>query len=187
MRPLELFEWCPRCGASRPADNRNQSPLRCDRCGLVFFFNPTVAAGAFVADPAGRVLLIRRAKEPSAGKLGVPGGFIDLGESAEDGLRREVREEVGLEIDRLRFLVSFPNAYLYRDVTYPVVDLYFTAAAVNPEAAKPLDGVAGIEWWRPDEVPPGELAFDSVRVALAALLRERGASAPRVVGEVSGG
>jgi ADP-ribose pyrophosphatase YjhB (NUDIX family) len=131
-----------------------------------------VAAAAFVFDPAGRVLLIRRAKEPGAGKLGVPGGFIDFGESAEDGLRREVREEVGLEIDRVRFLVSFPNLYHYREVAYPVVDLYFAADAVRPEAAKPLDGVAGIEWQRPEGVPDAECAFDSMRVALG---RVRGA------------
>src|SRR5690242_10588704 len=115
MTPVELFRFCPRCAAPRPADNLGQSPLRCAACGLAFFFNPTVAAAAFVHDPAGRVLFIRRAHDPSAGKLGVPGGFIDFGESAEDGLRREVREEVGIEIDRPRFLVSFPNTYFYRE------------------------------------------------------------------------
>ncbi len=172
MRPVELFRFCPRCGSARPPENHNQSPLRCGGCGFVFYFNPTVAAAAFVSDGAGRVLLIRREKEPSAGKLGVPGGFIDFGESAEDGLRREVREEVGVEIDRIRFLVSFPNAYPYRDVIYPVVDLYFTATAVNPEAAEPLDAVADLEWRLPHEVPDDEIAFPSLRVALRELRRE---------------
>jgi ADP-ribose pyrophosphatase YjhB (NUDIX family) len=116
------------------------------------------------------MLLIRRAKDPGAGKLGVPGGFIDFGESAEEGLRREVREEVGIEIDRLCFLTSFPNVYAYRDVTYPVVDLYFTAFAVNPAAARPLDAVAAVEWRQPADVPEDEMAFPSMRVAMAALL-----------------
>lgn len=169
MRPLELFRFCPRCGCARPSDNVAQSPLRCDGCGLAYYFNPTVAAAACVFDTRGRLLLIRRAKEPSAGKLGVPGGFIDFGESAEDGVRREVREEVGIEIEQLHFLVSFPNSYLYRQVTYPVVDLYFTARAVNPETARPLDAVVGIEWRLPRDVPEEEMAFDSMRVALAAL------------------
>jgi ADP-ribose pyrophosphatase YjhB (NUDIX family) len=166
MRPADLFRFCPRCAAPRPADNAGHTPYRCGACGLTFYFNPSVAAAAFVYDPAGRVLLIRRAKDPAAGKLGVPGGFIDFGESAEDGLRREVREEVGLEVARLRFLVSFPNLYHYREVAYPVVDLYFAADAVTPEAAKPLDAVAGIEWRRPADVPDAEVAFESMRVAL---------------------
>jgi ADP-ribose pyrophosphatase YjhB (NUDIX family) len=172
MRPAELFTFCPRCAAPRPPENLDQTPFRCEACGLVFFFNPTVAGAAFVSDPAGRVLFVRRAKEPSAGKLGVPGGFIDFGESAEDGVRREVREEVGIAIDRLAFLASFPNLYAYREVSYPVVDLYFTAAAVEPETARPLDGVAGIEWYRPRDVPDGEIAFPSLRAALKALRGE---------------
>ncbi len=167
MRPVELFRFCPRCAAPRPADNVGHTPLRCAACGFTFYFNPTVAAAAFVFDAAGRVLLIRRAKDPAAGKLGVPGGFIDFGESAEDGLRREVREEVGLEIANVRFLVSFPNLYHYREVAYPVVDLYFAADAVDADRAKPLDGVAGIEWRLPADVPDAECAFDSMRVALA--------------------
>jgi ADP-ribose pyrophosphatase YjhB (NUDIX family) len=136
---------------------------------LTFYFNPTVAAAGLISDPVGRLLLIRRAKDPGAGKLGVPGGFIDFGESAEDGLRREVREEVGLELDRLRFLVSSPNLYHYRGVAYPVVDLYFSADAIDPDQAVPLDAVAGIEWRLPEEVADAECAFDSLRVALAAV------------------
>jgi ADP-ribose pyrophosphatase YjhB (NUDIX family) len=174
MRPAELFRFCPRCAAPRPSENLGQTPLRCTSCSFTFYFNPTVAAAAFIFDAAGRVLLIRRAKDPSAGKLGVPGGFIDFGESAEDGMRREVREEVGLELDRVRFIVSFPNLYHYRDVIYPVVDLYFSADALDPDSARPLDAVAGIEWRTPAEVPDAEMAFDSMRVALAALRRQMG-------------
>jgi ADP-ribose pyrophosphatase YjhB (NUDIX family) len=167
MRPIDLFRFCPRCGSPRSVANQGHSPLKCHACSLVFHFNPTVAAAALVFDPEGRILLIRRAKDPSAGKLGVPGGFIDIGESAEEGLRREVLEEVGLEIDQLRFLTSFPNSYHYREVTYPVVDLYFTAVAVNPALARPLDAVVGIEWLHPGDVQDDDIAFPSMKVAIA--------------------
>ena len=170
MHPTEHFKHCPRCGVPRAARNAGETPFACARCGFTYYFNPAVAAAAFIFDGEGRVLLIRRAKNPAAGKLAVPGGFIDYGESAEDGMRREVREEVGLEIDRIQFLVSFPNQYHYREVTYPVVDLYFTADAVRPRSARPLDAVAGIEWRFPIEVPEEECAFDSMRVALASLM-----------------
>ena len=169
MQPSDLFRHCPRCGSARPDDNQGLSPLKCLSCGLVLYFNPTIAAAAFIFDPQGRILLIRREKDPSAGKLGVPGGFIDIGESAEEGLRREVREEVGLEIDQLRFLVSYPNVYFYRDVTYPVVDLYFTAVAVNPDTAQALDAVTGVQWQRPLDVPDEEIAFPSMGKAITLL------------------
>lgn len=174
MRPAELFRFCPRCGAARPPENVEQTRLHCPACNFVFFFNPTVAAAAWVHDPQGRVLLIRREKEPAAGKFAIPGGFLDIGETAEDGLRREVREEVGLEIDRVRFFASYPNLYDYREVTYPVLDLVFLADAIKPESAKSLDAVAGIEWRLPAEVDSEELAFPSLRVTLAALREGRG-------------
>ncbi len=171
MQPIESFQFCPRCGSPRPTDNRGQSPLVCNACAFTFYFNPTVAAAALAFDGEGRILLIVRAKDPGAGKLGVPGGFIDIGESAEDGLKREVREEVGLELEGVKFLASFPNSYFYREVTYPVVDLYFTALAVDPGTAKPLDAVAGIEWRLPRDIRDEEIAFTSMRAAIALLRR----------------
>ena len=99
----------------------------------------------------------------------MPCGFIDFGETAEEGLRREVLEEVGIELADIRFLISYPNIYHYREVSYPVVDLYFTAAAVNPESARALDSVTGIEWHLPGQVPDEDIAFPSMRAALKAI------------------
>ncbi len=169
MRPAEMFRFCPRCGVARATANLGQIPLRCEACGLVFYFNPTVSAAAFVRDSLGRVLFIRRALEPAKGKLGIPGGFIDMGETAENALRREVREEVGLELEAVSFLASFPNTYYFREVSYAVVDLVFTADAVAPGTANPLDGVVSLEWHHPARVDPRELAFDSIRETLKLL------------------
>jgi ADP-ribose pyrophosphatase YjhB (NUDIX family) len=169
MLPAEMFRFCPRCGADRPADNAGQVPFRCAACGLVYFFNPTVAAAAWLFDAAGRVLLFRRTHDPAKGKFAIPGGFVDIGETAEGALRREVREEVGLEVSDVRVLTSFPNRYLYREVTYPVVDLIFTATAGAPESARPLDAVSGIEWKHPTEIDPADLAFPSLVESLKLL------------------
>jgi ADP-ribose pyrophosphatase YjhB (NUDIX family) len=169
MQPIDQFRHCPRCGSpTTPGAN----PLACGACHFTFFFNPTVSAAAFVFDAAGRALFIRRAKEPARGKLAVPGGFIDIGETAEAALRREVHEEVNLAIDRIAFLCSLPNLYPYQGVTYPVCDLVFTAAAVDPAAAAALDGVAGFEWRPVTGVDPGEIAFPSIRKGLEMLMSD---------------
>jgi ADP-ribose pyrophosphatase YjhB (NUDIX family) len=172
MKPMDLFRFCPKCGLSRAVENRGITPLRCHGCNFVFYFNPTVAAAAFVFDDRGRALLIKRAKDPGANKYGVPGGFIDFGESAVEGLRREMREEVGIEIDRVRYLDSFTNLYLYKEVTYPVVDLYFTAITQDPSAARPLDAVSHVEWRNPNEVSEEEVAFPSTWQAFLAVRTE---------------
>lgn len=166
MLPIDQFRHCPSCGgAASPGTN----PFRCPACAFTYYFNPTVSAGAFLTDDAGRWLLLRRAKDPAQGLLGIPGGFIDIGETAENALRREVREEVGLEIADVRFLGSFPNLYPYKGVTYPVCDLLFTGRALNPESAQELDGVAGIEWRTPASLRGDEFAFESMKAALRVL------------------
>jgi ADP-ribose pyrophosphatase YjhB (NUDIX family) len=172
MLPQEMFRFCPRCGAARDAENVGRVPLRCGGCGLTFFFNPTVAAAAWVFDPAGRALFLRRSHDPAKGKLGIPGGFIDAGETAEQALRREVREEVGIEVTGIAFLSSVTNLYHYRDVTYPVLDLVFTAAAIDPESARPLDGADEVMWRPPAGVEADELAFPSLRETLRVLRGE---------------
>ena len=60
---------------------------------------PMVGVAAVVFNEAGQVLLVKRGRPPGKGSWGLPGGLLDLGEALEDGARREVREECGVEIE----------------------------------------------------------------------------------------
>jgi NAD+ diphosphatase len=164
MEPYRLFQFCPRCGQRQTAEPAH--PFRCAACGLLYFFNPAVAVGAILLGPDDRALFVKRAHDPAKGKLGLPGGFVDLGETAEDALRREVREEVNLESDSLEFLCSCPNSYLYAGITYPVCDLYFVARASRVKEVAALDGVESYCWLKPSDVDLDELAFPSAREAI---------------------
>ncbi|HEX9185812.1 MAG TPA: NUDIX domain-containing protein, partial [Vicinamibacteria bacterium] len=110
VTPSQAFRFCPRCGRG-PAERPEAHVLSCPACGFHFHFNPVVAAGVLVEDGHGRVLFVRRAKEPARGLLAFPGGFVDFGEAAEAAARREAREETGLEVSDLAFLGSWPNLY----------------------------------------------------------------------------
>lgn len=166
MNPPACFQFCPRCGVKR-STRTDLSPLRCEACDFLYYFNPAVAGAAIILDDQGRALLIRRAKEPSKGKLGLAGGFIDVGETAEEGVRREVREEVNLELEPLQFLCSFPNHYFYQEVTYPVLDLFFVARARERHRAQALDAVESFDWYDVSQVSPEEMAFPSMQKAWA--------------------
>lgn len=172
MEPASLFQFCPRCGKPRDASSPPQ-PFQCGACGLHYYFNSCPAVAAILLGSDDRALFIRRAKEPAKGKLAVPGGFIDVGETAEDALRREIKEEVNLEVGPLEFLCSAPNEYLYRGVNYPVLDLAFVCRAISVEGIAALDGVESFCWLKPAEVDPAEIAFPSIRAALRAY-NERG-------------
>lgn len=154
-----LFQHCPRCGVRR--DGPAVNPFRCAACGHQQYFNPAAAVAAILLGPDGRALFLRRAKDPGAGKFGLPGGFVDIGESAEDALRREIREEVNLEVGAFDYLCSGVNEYLYKDVNYPVLDLFYVTRAASTDGIAALDGVASFVWLEPARVDLKEFAFRS--------------------------
>ena len=77
MHPLRLFEYCPRCGSHRFQEN-DASSKRCEDCGFLYYLNPKASVAAFVMDRQSRILVCRRAFDPSKGMLYLPGGFTDV-------------------------------------------------------------------------------------------------------------
>ena len=80
--PLHQFTYCPKCGA-RTFVERNEKAKQCTTCGFVYYFNPSSAVACFIRNSKGELLLVRRAKEPAKGTLDLPGGFVDMYESAD--------------------------------------------------------------------------------------------------------
>ncbi len=154
-------------------------PFRCQACDFVFHFGPVGAVGAIIADACHRVLLIRRAKEPGKGDYGLPGGFVDPGESAEIALRREVQEELGLTVTEHQVLVSFPNTYNYRGVVVPVLDVFYVCSVDPAETVQPAASeVSSWEWCECNATVLDQMAFESNRKALEMYL-ETYAGSPR--------
>lgn len=162
MSWIAVIDRCPRCASPRTGAG---NPFRCPACGLTLFANPAVGVGAFIADVRGRVLFTVRAKDPGKGLLGLPGGFVDVGESAEDALRREAREEIGGTLLDIRYLCSSPNRYLFGGVDYDVLDVFFSARLQDGELRADADEIAGMRWLPPHEVREEDIAFPSMRLA----------------------
>lgn len=161
----ESYCFCPACGHPRELFQPLR-PFRCTRCSHATFFGPVSAVGAVVTNSDGRVLLLRRANDPGKGMLGMPGGFVDHGETAEIALKREVLEEIGLTVKSFEYLTSQPNAYVYRGVTLPVLDLFYVVE-VEDHRVELVDGEATAWMWTEltDEVLE-QMAFESNRRAL---------------------
>jgi ADP-ribose pyrophosphatase YjhB (NUDIX family) len=162
---MSYFSYCPICGSNQLAP-RGENLLVCGACNFHYHHNPVVAVAALLADGSGRLLLLRRAADPGKGKLGVPGGFVDIGETAETALRREIKEEVNLDVSSLEYFGSYPNEYLYRGRIIPVLDLYFEVRVRSWSEATALDEVEGLVFLHPKEIDPTTLAFRSLQVAL---------------------
>lgn len=173
--PSSLFAYCPRCAQARSGET-DAVRFLCDGCGFVYYYNVAASASALILANDRSALFIRRARDPGKGKLALPGGFIDRGETAESAALREVREEAGIKLRSLQFLASFPNLYSYRGVEYPVVDLFFVAR-VELRSASALDDVTEIVWAEPEALLEADLAFPSHNRAILAYLKQPGSGA----------
>lgn len=144
------------------------SRLECGACGFVAYGHSDPTASAIVLDGEGRVLLARRAVEPDAGKWDLPGGFLDEGEHPLDALRRELREETGLEVEPLDFVGVWIDRYGKGDEAPFTLNLYWTARLLSG-SPQPADDVSELDWFSLDSLPPeGEIAFANVAQALRA-------------------
>ena len=124
MHPLEKFRYCPSCGSSRFEENSEKSKI-CKSCGFEYFLNPSSANVAFIINAKGELLVERRKENPGKGTLDLPGGFSDISETAEEGVRREVKEETGLTVTNCQYLFSQPNVYRYSGFDVHTLDLFF--------------------------------------------------------------
>ena len=158
----KVFMYCPLCSA-KVLKPHKQHAFYCPDCGLVFYLNVASAVVALIRDQQDRLLTAVRGQKPKQGMLDLPGGFADPGESAEEAIRREVLEELGVEATSLEYFGSEPNQYLYKGVRYATLDLAYVCGIDNPSAVKAQDDVQEILWLKPDEIELEKFAFQSVR------------------------
>lgn len=167
MRDRE-FLYCPQCGSKNfsPAGVKN---YRCSDCQFEYYFNPCGAVAGVVVDGAKRILFTRRAFDPAAGTLDLPGGFIDFHETAEEALSRELQEELNLQIRTMRYFCSMPNRYEYAGFIYHTIDLFFICEPSNLHELEAREEVSDFIFKRMEELDLNEIGFDSIKRGLAEL------------------
>ncbi len=163
--PERVIRHCPRCGGTDLAFS-SAIAFTCKVCGAPHFLNIASAVAALIECPSGRLLLTRRNHEPARGALDVPGGFLNPLESAEAALAREIREELGLELEDISFFGTFPNRYVFEGLTYFTCDIVFRCRPRSLDALRLNEEVATVELVRPDEIRAEDLSFESVRAIL---------------------
>lgn len=171
MHPLHLFKYCPKCGSPR-FEEHNFKSKKCADCGFVYYFNSSAATVAFILNSSNELLVCRRAKEPAKGTLDLSGGFIDMFETAEEGVAREVKEETGLDVVRAEYLFSYPNTYLYSGFLVHTMDMFFLCRVENDSVLEAMDDVAETFWMPLDRVNPQEFGLDSVRKGVERFINE---------------
>lgn len=163
---------CPKCGAEALVWPTSKY-FSCADCGFVLYLNIASAVAAIV-ECQGQLLFGVRKHEPKRGMLDLPGGFVDQGETAEDALRRELQEELGLVVPEMRYLFSFPNKYQYSGVEYDTLDLIFLVRLDRLPQLAAADDLAELLWITPAAVDYDRIGFSSLRQAVQRYLETEG-------------
>jgi len=166
MHPLEQFKFCPKCGSPRFEVN-NEKSKHCADCGFTYYFNSCAATAAFILNERRELLVCRRGKEPAKGTLDLPGGFIDMYETGEEGVAREVMEETGLTVTEARYLFSLPNTYPYSGFLVHTLDQLFLCTVRESTRLLAQDDVAASQWMPLKDIRPEDFGLTSIRKAVA--------------------
>ena len=160
--PTRVFKYCPRCGSQEFKVTGSRS-FRCSNCDFEFYINSAAAVAALIFNSEGKMLFTRRAVNPDKGKLDLPGGFVDPGESAEEAVKREIKEELGVDVSSAKYFCSFPNEYKYSGLSIFTTDLAFFIEIDNADGITPMDDISSVEFYFPDKVDMSELPSVSMK------------------------
>jgi 8-oxo-dGTP diphosphatase len=159
------YSFCPKCGQRlRIALIDHHERLVCGGCSFVFYQNSKPCVGALIVEQ-GKLLLVKRAKEPFKDFWDIPGGFLEAGEHPEDGARREIYEETGLHIQVGELVGIFMDTYGETGET--TLNIFYTATVSGGEANAGSDATA-LHWFEINALPK-QIAFDSAHEVLQLL------------------
>lgn len=159
------FKFCPKCGhklAFKYLFHKRRLVCQNKKCQFIFYQNSKPTASAIIFK-GNKVLLTKRAVEPKKGWWDVPGGFLEKDEHPEDGLRREMREELGVKIEIIRMLGIYMGEYL-AEHPESTLNIYYLAK-IKKGKIKPADDITEARWFT-KKTMPRKLAFKNNQEAI---------------------
>ncbi len=172
------MKFCTACGGPLtlrvpPGDSRQRHV--CTRCGRIHYLNPKLVTGCIPESDDGRILLCRRAIEPRHGLWTLPAGFMENGESCQQGAARETLEEANARVEILQLYTTFNLPHI--DQVY----LLFRGRLLDG-GFSPGEESLEVDLFNEAEIPWDQLAFAVVRETLRFYYQDRrqGRYQPRV-------
>jgi len=160
--PQNTIHYCPKCGSNDFLFKEDQSFL-CKSCGFQLYINSAAAVAALIVNDKGEILFTRRAFAPHLGMLDLPGGFVDILETAEDALSREIKEELNLDIEKVDYFMSSPNEYIFGGLSVFTLDLAYICHLKTFNDIQAKDDVSSYEFIAPNLIPFEDIGGESIK------------------------
>jgi ADP-ribose pyrophosphatase YjhB (NUDIX family) len=153
-----IFKYCPRCSHElerrQKHEKNHHEPERliCPNCEHVVYENPVPTVSAVIINNNNETLLAKRAYDPKKGDWDQLGGFLEPDEDPKAGVKREVKEEAGIEIEIIGFIGIYTDKYPYNNWVAKTLNIYYLAKHLSG-IPKARDDVAEVKWFGKDNLP----------------------------------
>jgi ADP-ribose pyrophosphatase YjhB (NUDIX family) len=162
------MNFCSNCGHSlsvRVPEGDTRPRYCCDRCGAIHYQNPKLVVGTVPIWDTG-VLLCRRAIEPRRGFWTLPAGFLENGETAQDGAIRETAEEAGARIELGPLFTMLDVLQVHQ------VHVFYRARLLDSHFEAGIESLE-VKLFDETEIPWSEIAFLTVSTTLEHFFTDR--------------
>ncbi len=162
---LDKFKFCPQCKNRLRVVNRRA--LDCQNCRFHFYISPATTNAVILVNNKNEILLTKRRFPPKKSYWDLPGGFVEFGETVEQSVIREIKEELGLTIKHgdLRYLGSYWSYYPYKGIRYQTLCFAFIAK-YQGEKITTNDDVIEYRFYSKHQIPFNKLSFTDIKSAL---------------------
>lgn len=164
---IDNYHYCPRC---KHQLKQVDTHLYCPNCDLKIYPNPSLAVALIAFNERGEVLLNKRKIAPNPGSWDTVGGFVNVGETVEEAIKREFHEETQGRCEIVKYWGSYPDVYGVE--RSPTINL-FVEVTIGGEKLKASDDAAELRFFPLNRLPKN-LAFANTQVFLNLLIKEKG-------------
>lgn len=165
----KYYKFCFWCAGK--LKNQKGKVLLCANCGKKTYIDPRPVNGAIIENENGKILLVRRAIDPGKGMWDIPGGFLELGETVEEAMIRELKEETGIETE-FKYFTSTIDLYEFQGIVYPLSCVIFHGK-IKDQNFRAGDDASEIKFFKPQDLPWDKIAFEGVKKALKKFIDSR--------------
>lgn len=167
----QYYKFCPVCGnrlTVKYFDNKKRLVCQNKKCHYIFYQNSKPTATTLITNKSGQILLVKRGIKPKFGYWDLPGGFLEEGEHPEDCLKREMKEELGVNVKIINLLGIYTDKY-YLKHFLSTLNFYYLSKIIKGKI-KPADDISEARWFARNKLPKN-LAFKNNKQALQDWLR----------------